>query len=303
MFVLGIDGGGSKTAAAIIDDEGNVLGRGLGGGTNTNFTSRPDAVQAFKDAIGHALDEAGLKASQITCAGSTFSMAAEEAFGELGLEMQPIRIGEPEVVFERAGLHELMGVALVAGTGSSCFASDGHGRTAHGGGWGALLGDEGSAFDIGLRGIKRGLGARCGRQPETMLADAVESYFGAGQIWRVIVENGTRINQSRVAGFAVKVSEAAQAGDAAAVEILDHAGRELADLAAFVARQVFRESDEFPVVLGGGVFKAGEMVIAPIRAVFASHFPRATLVVADGDPGEAVARITMRTYIRRSGCC
>lgn len=297
-YTLGIDGGGSKTAVAIIDDSERVIGRGLGGGTNTNFTNRRSAVAAFKRAIRQALAEAELQPADITYAGSTFSMAVGQAFKELGIEAELLHVGEPEVAFERAGIERMRGIALVAGTGSSCFGYGDEGKQFHSGGWGALLGDEGSAFDIGLRAIKRALAAMDGRFSNTLLVDHLKSYFATRSLRDVINRCGMRVNQSLVAGFAIHVSEAAAAGDEAALEILKSAGEELGKLAAFVAQHVFDKSDEFPVVLAGGVFNAGPIVIDPIRSIFASQFPIAGVVVASGEPGEAVARITRRKLLK-----
>ena len=286
-----------------MDEEGKVLGTGLGGGTNTNFTSRRSAVTAFKRAIRGALSRAGLRPEDITCAATTFAMVADDAFRELGLSVKARIIGEPQVVFERAGFHEMYGIALVAGTGSSCFGYARGNRDFHAGGWGAIIGDEGSAFDIGLRGIKRAMMAGSGRMPPTLLTDELEAYAGPGGAREVVARFGTRINQAGVAGFAAHVSRAAEAGDEAAKAILEEAGEELGELATFVARNLFAEDDEFPVVLGGGVFKAGRLVIDPIRCMFRPQFPRARVIVAEGSPGEAVARIAGRELLGRKYHC
>lgn len=303
MYTLGIDGGGSKTAAAIIDDCENVMGKGLGGATNTNFMGREEAVDSFKTAIGGALESAGLRPSDIGCVGGTFAMVLDEALSAIGIQFRPIGVSEPQVVFERAGLADTRGVALVAGTGSSCFGRDGHGGHFHAGGWGAILGDEGSAYDIGLRGIRRALIEMDGRVPETLLSEYARSYFETEKVCDVLRACGIRVNQRLVAGFAARVSEAAHRGDETAIAILEEAAENLGELATFVARRLFEERDAFPVVLGGGVFRAGEIVVGVIRAMFAPQFPNARVVVADGDPGEAVARITRREYLRRLERC
>lgn len=303
QYILGIDGGGTKTEAAVMNDEGQVLGTGIGGGTNINFVARRTAIASFKKAIREALEQAALEPSDITCAGSTFAMVVAEAFREMGFTIQPMALGEPQVVFERAGIHEMRGIALVAGTGSSCFGYDGKGNSFHSGGWGAILGDEGSAYDIGLRAIKRAMWALDGRLPHTLLEDQMKSYLDANRIRSVVSACGIKVNQRLVAGFATRVSEAAAAGDQAAIDILEEAGENLGELAAFVARNLFSEDDRFPVVLGGGVFKAGSLVIDPILGIFAAQFPRAEVMVASGKPGEAVARIAHRECMRRTGCC
>jgi N-acetylglucosamine kinase-like BadF-type ATPase len=294
-YTLGIDGGGSKTDAVILDEHGSVVGGGTGGGCNANFTPRRTAAAAYRRAIRAALKEASISAGDITKAGCTFGAVAEEVFAELGIPAKARGFAEYCVAFERAGISEVRGVALTAGTGSSCAALDHGQRVASAGGWGPLFGDEGSAYDIGMQGIKRALLAHEGRAPETALTEAVRTYFGEDHMRGAVGKLfGQGVNQPMTAGFAVHVSKAASDGDQAAIEIIESAGEALGELAAFVARRLFGEQDSFPFVLAGGVFKIGKLVIDPIRAVLRPQFPNARIVVAQMRPGEAVARLAMR---------
>ena len=298
MYTLGIDGGGSKTEAVIIDDNECVLGKGLAGGCNMNFVARGAAVAAFVDAIRQALEDAGLQATEIGRAGCTFGGAASDAFAEVGLTVAPLGIGECQVAFERAGFTRTYGIAMVAGTGSSCFGFGEDGRRFHSGGLGALLGDEGGGYDIGLRGIRRALLSRDGRLPPTALTEAVCDYLEVPNLGHVVTKlSGTRIQQPLIAGFAARVAEAASAGDEAAVEIITEAGKTLGELIAFVASRVFERDDEFPIALAGGVFKAGDLLIEPLEAVVAPRFPNAKFVIARMSPGEAVARLARRARV------
>ena len=294
-YTLGIDGGGSKTEAVIIDDQDRVWGRGLSGGCNTNFVPRRDAISSYVHAVRQALDEAGLQPCDIRQAGCTFGGVARDAFAEVGLDVVPIGVGECRVAFERAGIDRLYGIAMIAGTGSSCFGYGADGRRFHSGGLGALLGDEGSGYDIGLRAIRRALLSKDGRRPPTALAEAVCRYLGVPSLGSVVGKlSGVRIQQPLIAGFAARVAEVASAGDEAAIEIITEAGRTLGDLAAFVAGRVFQADDEFPVVMAGGVFNAGDLLIDSFKSVVAPQFPRASFIVARMSPGEAVARIVRR---------
>ena len=290
-YTLGIDGGGSKTDAVILDAEGAVVGTGLGGASNAHFAGRRATATSFRRAIRAAIKQAGIDPARITSAGCTFGTVAAEVLAELGIPAKPCWFGESAVAFERAGSDVLRGVALVAGTGSACFASDGD-RHAGAGGWGALLGDEGSGYSIGLVGIRRALLADEGRGAPTALAESVCRYFDVPKP-RWVVGKLRVLKQALTAGFAPEVSKAAHAGDAVAIEVIESAGAELGDLAAFVAGKVFAREDEFPVVLAGGVFNIGALVIDPIRRIFESRFPNARLVIAEMRPGEAVARLTM----------
>lgn len=304
-YTLGIDGGGSKTDAVILDDTGKIVGAGIAGGCNVSFTPRRSAAAAYRRAIRAALKEAKITSADISKAGCTFGQVAKEVFQELGFTAQIQGMGEHEVAFERAGIIEQRGVSLIAGTGSSCVARDVpkdcepqslRNRTiSAAGGWGPLLGDDGSGYDIGLRGIKRALLATEGRAPETLLEDSVKKYFEVEWTKAAINKLCKKgVSQSLVAGFAPYVSRAAYQGDEAAIAILESAGETLGELAAFVARRAFTADDEFPFVLAGGVFNIGRLVLDPIKAVLKPQFPNARMVIAEMRPGEAVARLIMK---------
>ena len=156
-FFLGIDGGGTKTEAVIIDEHERVRGAGLGGESNYTFVGAEVAAESFRTAIEAALTEASISGKEIIAAGCTFGAPAMMVFKGLGIEVRPAGVSEARVAFERAGIEVLRGVSLIAGTGCSCFARGDDGRRAHAGGWGALLGDDGSAYDIGRRGIREGI--------------------------------------------------------------------------------------------------------------------------------------------------
>ncbi len=295
QYTLGIDGGGSKTDAVILDGNGVVVGTGIAGGCNANFTPRRTSAAAYRRAIKAALKEAGIAPGDITRAACTFGAVAEQVFRELGIAA-PIRgIGEHQVVFERAGITEPRGVALTAGTGSSCVGVDHGERVTVAGGWGPVFGDEGSGYDIGLQGIKRAILASEGRAPATALQAAVLTYFAADNIRSATTNLFSRgISQPLIAGFSREVSRIAYEGDQTAIEILESAGETLGELAAFVARRLFTEEDSFPFVLAGGVFNIGKLVMDPIHCVLGPQFPKCRIVIGEMRAGEATARLAMK---------
>lgn len=306
VYVMGIDGGGSKTEAVILDADGRAQGTGLAGGCNVNFCARRAAVNAYKRAIRAALKDAGLRPADIARAGCTFASAAPAAFEELGITAPWRAYGEAAVAFERAGIHQPIGVAVIAGTGSSVMgrgyptSEADSGSSFSLGGWGAVLGDDGGGYDIARRAIRRVLAAADGRLPPTSLTQAVEDYFGLSSAWQIIGRlAGTKVNQALVAGFTVRVGEEAARGDEAALSIVRDAGTELGKMAAYAAGRLFAAEDEFPFVLAGGVFNMGALITDALRAVVEPRFPRSRTVVADASPGEAVARLVLNDYLGR----
>lgn len=284
-----------------MDDDERVLGCGRSGNSNTSFTRRDVAESNFAAAISNAVSQAGIEPAAITAAACTFPSAAHGAFESLGLSIRPYPLAEYLVAFERAGVADNVGVALTAGTGSSCTGRNSRGERAHAGGWGAVLGDDGSGYDIARQGIRRALWAQEGRIPPTLLSRLVIDYFGLSSPREVIrVFTGGRVNQALTAGFAIEVSRAAAEGDAAALEVLEQAGRDLAALALFVARKLFGAQEAYPLVLAGSVFDAGEPLTRQISEAVSRQFPSCRIIRAQMPPAEAAARIARRVYYRRS---
>ena len=118
-----------------------------------------------------------------------------------------------------AGTPDGWGVAVVAGTGSMAFARGADGRTARAGGWGPLLGDEGSGYAIALAGLRAAARAADGRAAATPLTDRLLAAFGLTrpeELIGVVYRGGDR---AALAALAPVVLEAADAGDAVAAEI------------------------------------------------------------------------------------
>jgi N-acetylglucosamine kinase-like BadF-type ATPase len=181
-YVLGVDGGGSKTACLASDEQGRFLGYGCSGPTNTNYVTRREAEAALESAIGGALSGAGLHNHQIAllCISAPMEPGAlVEAAHACGIE-RFVRAAEGETPrwAARFWIHQRVGVTVDAGTGSLARGWSTDGRTASAGGWGTTLGDEGSGYWIGMRAMSAVLQACDGRIAETVLSSAALEHFG-----------------------------------------------------------------------------------------------------------------------------
>jgi glucosamine kinase len=157
------------------------------------------------------------------------------------------------------------GIVLVAGTGSICFGKNHAGQTARSGGWGHLLGDEGSATWIALEAIKSALHSFDGRMPSGELRDIISTALGAKDISEVVPDfYRGKITVSQIAGLS-KVVFDLSSEDQAARQILLRAARELGKLVVAVARRLQMEGGTVKVALVGGVFENKKKLIAPLR--------------------------------------
>jgi N-acetylglucosamine kinase-like BadF-type ATPase len=223
----------------------------------------------------------------------------------------------------RFWIEQRVGVTVDAGTGSLARGWAEDGRTASAGGWGTTLGDEGSGYWIAMRAMSAVLQACDGRIGGTALSRSVLDHYGlAGELDLVFratqglvregetgvgvgpdsgaedartqhAEGGLRFHRSlperaltrdEVAGLCPVVAQAAQQGDAAAVEILHAASLELGRLGAAVIRRLGMETEAFAIVPFGGVFRIGEPVLRPFRETVLAAAPRATVVQPRFEP-------------------
>ena len=278
--VLGIDGGGSKTLALVAGVDGQVLGRGEAGPSNYQVIGLEAALSSLEAATEAALASAGrnlrdLGAACVGLAGVARPADHERlvAWAAHSLPGVPITIANDAQLVMAAGTPRGWGVALICGTGSIVMGSSPDGRTARAGGWGYLLGDEGSGYAIGLAALRAVMRAYDGRGPQTVLVDAVLGHTGlddpAGLVARTYVPAaGARAAASaarpaQIAALAELVDAASLAGDGVAHDILQEAGRELA-LAVWAVVRRLELAGAVPCGLAGGVIVKG----AALRAAF-----------------------------------
>jgi len=191
-YVLGVDGGGSKTACLVADETGQLLGYGHGGPVNTNYVLRQEAVASLKRAIESALESAQLRGEQIETLCMSAPMApdaVEEVALELGIrQISRAAEGETPRWAARFWIDAHIGVTVDAGTGSIARGWTRDGRQAGAGGWGATLGDEGSGYWISLQAMTSVLQAYDGRIEETLLTDVVLKHFGMSGVLDMVFQ-------------------------------------------------------------------------------------------------------------------
>ncbi|RLF25178.1 MAG: ATPase [Thermoprotei archaeon] len=285
VYVAGVDGGATKTICVISDKEGKILGVGRSGPSNYHIVGIEGAKRSLREAILSAIKDAcvEIKKLEVACfglAGVDYPEDKERAqkfIEELGLAEKVVVVHDTHIALMGATAGK-PGVIVIAGTGSVSAGIDEKGRYVRSGGWGYILGDEGSAYDIARRGLIAALRARDGRGKPTVLVEKFMKALNLKHleelIRKVYVE---RMGATEIASLAPIVSEAASEGDEVAREILDSAGRELALLAIAVIRRLNMEDKEFPIALIGGAFRAGEPLMKAFKEEVLRVAPKAKI--------------------------
>ncbi|SMB97404.1 BadF-type ATPase [Thermanaeromonas toyohensis ToBE] len=262
---LGIEGGGTNTRAVLAQADGQILGVGWGGPSNALFVGREAASKAIKQAISQALAQ---KRERLKC--KVIAACIPGVNKELlQLTLKPLMEWEHLILCSdtlsalQAGLGpEGVGVVVSSGTGSFAIARNKKGDIAVVGGWGPLLGDEGSGYYIGLLGLKAIIHAADGIGPPTCLTRAIIERLGLTNPLelRRVAYSGV-LDRKSIAELSQVVMVMAKEGDKAALSIIKKAAWWLVVMARAVVRKAGLEN-EIPVVFVGGV--ARERVIVEI---------------------------------------
>lgn len=289
FFIAGIDGGGTKTECALVDQDGCCIGMGCGGPSNINYTSVPEVLNSYRAAIESAIGMSGsLKVDFVACTHRAAALPEViSLIGELlGGEVR--RYSEGEAALGCAGLFDRFGIAHVAGTGSSTFGFPPDGDSLLIGGWGALLGDEGSAYDIAVKGLRAAVRAFDGRGMTTILLDRAISHFAIAGDRESFLQIASTCTRDQIARFAVSVTTAAEEGDCVAQGIVDDATHEHANSIITMARRIFTPEDIFPVAIHGGVM-SDERIASEVTRLVKEKYPNADVRLPIHSPGVGLA--------------
>lgn len=185
-YYISADGGGTKLVSVLFDENFRLRGVGLGGAVNLNFSSRCQVRRHMEESIGECLKEVRPRSLEgVYFAGPGPVDLYEEVLGGM-TETPPVRRLAEGAACVYAGLLKDSGIAAIAGTGSSVFCIEKGECKRLIGGWGSLVGDEGSGYDIGRMGIRAAIGAYEGREPETLIRKLLYDTFGVQDMRQMV---------------------------------------------------------------------------------------------------------------------
>jgi N-acetylglucosamine kinase-like BadF-type ATPase len=294
-LVLSVDGGQTSSRAIVATTDGDILG--WGDGPACDHLHGPNGVERNRQAIQvsarAALADAGLGADRIFAVGLGLTSAPRESSllhhvtGIVQEVCDPDTIWiDSDCVSNLAGASgNRGGVVVIAGGGWIAYGVDAEGREAIAGGLGYLMGDEGSAWYIGLRAIQAAAKAHDRRGAPTALLPKVLERYGLGSIREVShILYATDFKRDRVSAFAPEVVRLAREGDATAAAIVNDAGRMLGKTALGVLRQLFQEAEFVAIYPTGGVFRAGDLILDPFRSAIGAARPAAQITMPRFSP-------------------
>lgn len=255
-YFLGIDGGGSKTLAVVVDEHGAERGRARAGSSNYAAVGLEVAIGHMYEAAEGAARAAG---ALLPVAAVWLGLAGIDSLHAHGLLLphlqglaQYIRLtNDAELVL--GGLEGMVGVALIAGTGAIALGRNAQGEARRAGGWGHVLGDEGSGYDIGRCALQAVMRASDGRGEATALLPAILSEWEVADTSDILARVYPTTHKAVIARLSPLVLRVAEAGDRVASDIVSRAADELALAASTVGSALGFGSAQLPLALGGGL--------------------------------------------------
>ena len=269
-LIIGIDGGGTKTHAVFVSLNGNVLKQATVGASNFQQAGKEGIKRVCRQILKEAA-KAGISGESIQrwvlgLAGAgrpSDRLAVKAAVEELGFKNKVTVESDGRIALTGAFVGAA-GIILISGTGSICYGLNTAGQMARSGGWGYLLGDEGSGYFIGNQALIAALKDLDGRGEKTKLRQKFESRFNVTTINLLVpkIYNGD-LQKEDIAALAPAVFETAKMHDSVAAEILAFAGRELGKMAAAVARQLGLAGKTIQIAPIGSVLENQKEILKP----------------------------------------
>jgi N-acetylglucosamine kinase-like BadF-type ATPase len=287
-FVIGMDGGGTKTAAIIATVDGQIIAEHVAGPSNFQVLGVETAAQTIYSLITECCRSAQCTPSQIN--GVTLGLAGAgrapdqkrmadglKAYAmSQGVRLKKVTVESDARIALEGAFKGDPGIILIAGTGSIAFGKDANGTIHRVGGWGRMLGDEGSGFFIGRSGLTAVTRFIDGRGEKTLLAKLIAEKFGLDDQAAII--NAVYKNSFDVATIAPLVLDAAQKKDQVSRLIIEQASTELTDhvrslekLLAPAARKKVKA--KIPVSFIGGLIANNTLLQRMLKAQLAAALP------------------------------
>jgi N-acetylglucosamine kinase-like BadF-type ATPase len=266
--LLGVDGGGTATEAWLAEPGCRVLGRGIAGPSNAKSVGLEKARHSLETAIHQAFHEAGLTPEpvQAICLGlAGFDRPDDrKLLGDWAEQAnwahQVLLVNDGDLVIA-AGTREGWGIGVISGTGSIAVGRTQDGRTARAGGWGHLIGDEGSAYRFvldALRVVARRTDGRDSRPPrEDPFAERICATLGVTHASQIVTTiYSPEFTRARIASLAPEILAACALAPEIGTTLVNSAGAALAETVAAAARALGWTSGSLPLAMAGGFLLA-----------------------------------------------
>jgi N-acetylglucosamine kinase-like BadF-type ATPase len=300
MFhVLGIDAGGTKTVCLLADQEGHVIAEARRSGANLQAAGELQVEKVLHEVMEDAIGDRDIVPAAI-CLGIAGvdrpddSATVAAIMRRIGYKARILVVNDALVALE-AGAPGQPGVVVISGTGSISYGRNAKGEAARSGGWGYVLGDEGSGYWIGRAALRAVLREADKRGPQTLLTGKLLRHFAVPQAQGLIHEvYNAQLKPAVIGALAKCVQSAFSEGDEVAIGILRGAANELEAFALSVARRLDLLREEFAFILAGGIFRAVPWLKEELERRLPLAAPRSRVEMLEREPAEGAVALALQ---------
>lgn len=298
MHVLGIDVGATKTICLLANEDARIVATARENGANLQAVGELALEKALHSVMEQALAGQAETPSAICLGIAGVDRADDEAIvrslmERIGYKARILVVNDALIALQ-AALDEAPGVVIVAGTGSIAYGRNGRGHAARAGGWGYVLGDEGSGYWIGRLVLRAAVRHADGRDTSTILTPLLLTHFGVKRAEELIQKVYQKdVGPAALAALARYAHQAHDAGDKVATAILTRAADELAAAAAAVTTRLHMTDDHFHFVLSGGMFHAVPWLRQQLMRLLPGIAPRSTTMHLEAEPALGAVRLAL----------
>lgn len=314
--VLGIDGGGTKTVCVLMEESGEVVGRGDAGPSNYQTVGLDAAGEEIALAISGALRSAvdsgwqgkrEVRGIGVGLAGVgrpedvvlVYSLVQHLQYRlplplTWGVSPAAVVVDNDCAIALMGGVGDNVGVVTIAGTGAIAYGRNREGITKRASGWGYLLGDEGSGYYIALQGLRAAVRAYDGRGPHTILGERFQERLQIAtleDLIELVYRRGWSVKD--IAALATVVDTAAADGDNVATAIIDHAISELVLSTRVVCEGLFASGESFDLVTSGGMWQGMSQFRDKFTAAIISVIGSVNIISPRHEPAYGAAMLAL----------
>jgi len=298
IHVLGIDAGGTKTVCQLANERGEMLAEARGGGANLQADGELAVEKTLHRVMDDTLGARGVMPSAI-CLGMAGvdreddSRVVRGIMSRIGFNARVLVVNDALIALE-AGVGDAPGLVIIAGTGSIVYGRNARGEAARAGGWGYVLGDEGSGYWMGRLALRAVVHEADQRGRATDLTPRVLAHFGVTRPQDLVHQiYGMGLRPPAIAALAAVVQAASAGGDPVARDIIDKGAHALASAAASVAGRLSLGAGPFGIVLSGGIFRGVPTMADEVAARVEAALPGARARRLEVEPAAGAVRLAL----------
>ena len=308
-YILGVDGGGTKTVIRIADINGITVSEFITGAGNCKKVSLELAKKNISDGILNAIKQTGTSIEDIFFSSSCFGLSGldsdrdEEVYKKIifnskiskFLDSKKTIICNDSRIGLAAGSDSKNGIMIICGTGSNCFGINEEGLEVKANGWDYILGDEGSAYNISIKALRAVTKAYDGRGRKTLLSKTILSELNLSSIYDLVDWcYNNAFTCERFADLTRIVCATAEAGDNISIRLLKEEAKEALLSASVVAKKLNLTNRHFDIVYVGSVFRCEKYFNQVLTDMLKGKFPKINFTPLKDKPVSGAIKMAVK---------